>query len=166
LDKKLNNDLQELARGLDAAARSAGVAAEMTGLVRGIEPDEPIRSSAEDRLNRVGFATELARAVARFERPESLVIGIYGAWGTGKTSLLNLIEEKLQEESTDPPVVFRFDPWGFSDQDQLTGRFFSELAAFARLHLSLPSLADVSETIEEYGELLSPVAHMIIPRVL
>ncbi|HLY60953.1 MAG TPA: P-loop NTPase fold protein [Terriglobia bacterium] len=165
MDDKLKGELQELANQLDRAAESAGVVGDLTGTARSIEPDEPIRSSGEDQLNRARFATELARAVANFSRAESLVVGIYGAWGTGKTSLLNLIEEKLQLESADPPLVFKFDPWGFSDQDQLSARFFSELAAFARLHLSLPSLADVSETIEEYGELLNPVAQMILPRV-
>jgi predicted KAP-like P-loop ATPase len=165
LSDKFKNDLQELAASLDTAARSAGLKAEVVGLTSTLTPDEPIRSSAQDRLNRSGFATELARAIISLARAESVVIGIHGKWGTGKTSLLNLIEEKLQKVSPEPPIIFRFNPWGFSDQEQLIAQFFDGMSEFLKLHKTITPLSGVSDTVEEYGRLLSPLARMAFPRV-
>lgn len=49
-------------------------------------------------------------------RPVS--VGIFGTWGTGKSSLLNLIEADLTERAENDVVVIRFDAWlyqGFDD---------------------------------------------------
>lgn len=161
---KLRSDLEDLAATLDRVAESARLEATVSRSAPTLTPDEPIRSSKEDRLNRTGFATEVARAVVDLERTESIVIGIHGKWGTGKTSLLNLIEEKLQGVSPTPPVIFRFNPWGFSDQDQLNTQFFQSLSEFLKLHKTIGPLAGIAETVEAYGTLLSPVAHFVSPR--
>jgi len=49
-------------------------------------------------------------------RPVS--VGIFGTWGTGKSSLLNLIEADLKQRANDDVLVIRFDAWlyqGFDD---------------------------------------------------
>lgn len=49
-------------------------------------------------------------------RPVS--VGIFGTWGTGKSSLLNLIEADLKRRAGDDVIVIRFDAWlyqGFDD---------------------------------------------------
>lgn len=49
-------------------------------------------------------------------RPVS--VGIFGTWGTGKSSLLNLIEADLKRRVNDDVIVIRFDAWlyqGFDD---------------------------------------------------
>jgi Predicted P-loop ATPase len=49
-------------------------------------------------------------------RPVS--VGIFGTWGTGKSSLLNLIEVDLKRHVNDGVIVIRFDAWlyqGFDD---------------------------------------------------
>lgn len=49
-------------------------------------------------------------------RPVS--VGIFGTWGTGKSSLLNLIEADLKRRANDDVIVIRFDAWlyqGFDD---------------------------------------------------
>jgi predicted KAP-like P-loop ATPase len=162
VNKELKHELEELAADLDRAAREAAIEPSLPSSL--IAADEPIHSSTEDRLNRTGFAKELATAINRFNRVESIVVGIYGKWGTGKTSLLNLIEEQLQETSPQPPIIFRFNPWGFSEQEQLTYRFFGELSAFLRLHLTVPSLAEIADTVEEYGQSFSPIGELLLPR--
>lgn len=164
MSDKLKTDLTELVSSLDKAARAVGVTADVTGLAGTLTPDEPIHSTAEDRLNRSGFAAHLAKAVSNYDSLESLVIGIYGRWGTGKTSLLNLIQEQLESQFAQPPVIFRFNPWGFSDQNQLSVQFFDELSAFLKLHISIPDLAGISEAVEEYGEVISPMARLLVPR--
>ena len=44
-------------------------------------------------------------------------IGVFGSWGTGKSTILNLIEQKLQAEKKDY-ILIKFDAWlyqGFDD---------------------------------------------------
>lgn len=49
-------------------------------------------------------------------RPVS--VGIFGTWGTGKSSLLNFIEADLKQRAKNDVIVIRFDAWlyqGFDD---------------------------------------------------
>jgi Predicted P-loop ATPase len=52
----------------------------------------------------------------RSMRPVS--VGIFGTWGTGKSSLLNLIEDDVRARDEDGVLIIRFDAWlyqGFDD---------------------------------------------------
>lgn len=52
----------------------------------------------------------------RSMRPVS--VGIFGTWGTGKSSLLNLIEDDVKARDPDDVLIIRFDAWlyqGFDD---------------------------------------------------
>ena len=65
--------------------------------------DEPINI---DSLHRDRFARALAKIATSCATP--MVIGLYGTWGMGKTSLMKLIEEELKEKKI--PTVW-FDAW-------------------------------------------------------
>lgn len=128
-----------------------------------LQADAPITQSSEDKLNRTSLAKGIARAISNIDAKDSLVIGVYGGWGTGKTSLLNLLEEQLEIESKQPPLIMRFNPWDFSSQEQLTTQFFRELSVFLRLHETIPTLSRIADTVDQYGRLLSPVARVLAP---
>ncbi len=91
--------------------------------------DEPIRTAGQDRLNRKQFATRLAQTLLLHTDPSCLIAALNGPWGSGKSSLLNLIEQDLRAESsaTNKILVIRFNPWNISNMDQLTAMFFQEL---------------------------------------
>ena len=55
-----------------------------------ISPDLPITKSTEDKLNRCAFAKSLAKTILHYSFPSSFTIGLYGEWGSGKTSLVNI----------------------------------------------------------------------------
>ncbi len=94
---------------------------------KAISADRPISLPPEDKLGRGVFAGGIARAITNWDGEESLVIGLYGEWGSGKTSIKNLIVGKLGNEAlTDSPVL-EFNPWMWSGQEKLTTAFFSEL---------------------------------------
>lgn len=93
-------------------------------------PDNPISSSSQDRLGRLAFAQSLAANLRAYSNPESLVVGLYGPWGSGKSSLLNLVEEELKKESSESkqsPIIIRFDPWNFKSIEQLIFMFFQAM---------------------------------------
>lgn len=79
-----------------------------------------------DEFGRAPFARRLAEIVKDWSDPSSLVIGLYGAWGEGKTSCLNLMAEALSKRGN--VVVIRFNPWYFADTGQLIRQFCSSVA--------------------------------------
>lgn len=54
-----------------------------------ISPDLPITKSSEDTLNRKSFAQSLAHVLLQSSFSTAFTVGLYGTWGSGKTSLLN-----------------------------------------------------------------------------
>jgi predicted KAP-like P-loop ATPase len=94
--------------GKSAAAKdSSGGQARYSG-------DYPIQNPTEDKFNRWPFAKRIADTLRDREDPSCIVLGIYGAWGEGKTSVLNIIEAEL--EKSEKVVVVRFNPWYFSSE--------------------------------------------------
>ncbi|MFA4105771.1 KAP family NTPase [Serratia nevei] len=78
---------------------------------QGQHPDRAISNKEEDRYGFTHIATELARAIQGIGREGSAVIGIEGAWGTGKTSLLNLLRTALAEQQERQTFVLTVSPW-------------------------------------------------------
>ena len=59
------------------------------------------------------------------------IIGIYGEWGEGKTSVLNLALAEYSsnaEKSHNTPIVVKFCPWEYTAQTNLTRALFSTIA--------------------------------------
>lgn len=75
----------------------------MTDINNSIHNDEP---TIEDKLDREQYARAFANIVASCNTP--MVIGLYGTWGVGKTSLMKLIENKLD---TNRIHTVWFNPW-------------------------------------------------------
>ncbi len=120
--------------------------------------DPPIRNKKEDRLNRTRFAEALAEQVAGAPGSGGVVFGLLGPYGSGKTSILNMVEETLKEDFGDP-VVLWFNPWLFSGTEQLVEHFFEELAA-QLLEESDNRLQRIGEALERYGKLLGPLRYV------
>lgn len=88
--------------------------------------DRPIASREEDLLGRAGFADSLASAISGWKGNESLVIALYGPWGSGKSSIKNIIMQSLQSSEPALPLI-EFNPWQWSGQNQLVEAFFQEI---------------------------------------
>lgn len=89
--------------------------------------DRPIRSSKEDLLGRCTFAESLATAISNWNGSESLVVALYGAWGSGKSSIKNMVVEALGNlTEKQRPTIIEFNPWQFSGQTGLLEAFFRE----------------------------------------
>lgn len=63
--------------------------------------DTPIKVREQDLIGRIPFAERLADILKSAAGPESLVIGLYGPWGSGKTSVINLVENALSRKDDD-----------------------------------------------------------------
>lgn len=92
-----------------------------------ISPDLPIQKSNEDRLNRRGFAAAIAKVISNWRSRPSLVIGLFGEWGSGKSSIKNMVVESLESSPDKPVFVVEFSPWQISGQEMLVQTFFGEI---------------------------------------
>jgi predicted KAP-like P-loop ATPase len=72
--------------------------------------ERPINTLAEDELGLSGFATAVSKVVGQWAGRDSLVLAIYGPWGSGKTSLKNMILDALQQQSA-KTMPLEFNPW-------------------------------------------------------
>jgi predicted KAP-like P-loop ATPase len=93
---------------------------------RVLSSDRPLEDPADDLFGLAPFAEALATSLLRECPADGLVIGIYGAWGTGKSTALNFLARYLVDLAEDgPPILLRFNPWWFSGQEDLLRHFFA-----------------------------------------
>lgn len=116
--------------------------------------DNPIQTSGEDLLERSLLAAELASEFRRIDASDGYVLSLMGPWGSGKTSLVNLVREQLKDEATIP--VVDFNPWMFSGVDALVTSFLNELAAQLRA-TDQRRFATVVERLDRYSDVLTPL---------
>ena len=81
---------------------------------------------------------------------ENLIIGIYGSWGAGKSSLLNLINGTLKGKSVETAF---FNPWMFSNEEDLILSLFKLITDKA--HLSDPIKDEFAKILKKYQPLVS-----------
>ncbi|MGC4074809.1 MAG: P-loop NTPase fold protein [Nibricoccus sp.] len=85
----------------------------------------------DDKLGRLDFSRRVAKELRGWRNKESLVVSLNGEWGSGKTTLVNLVLHYIDEQAKiageSPPVVVRFNPWQWSGQDMLFEAFFGEI---------------------------------------
>lgn len=77
----------------------------------GLLSDEPISAPNQDRLGFDLFAGTLADFFTSSETRTPLTVGIYGKWGSGKTSLMRLIHNQLQQSPSTGTECLWFNAW-------------------------------------------------------
>lgn len=132
------------------------------------DADRPIRSSADDRLNRTVFSKYLARCMLEHKEPDSFVIGLYGGWGVGKTSVINMVVEELNMaasnmEDAEKPIVLNFSGWSYSGQNNLVYSFFRRLSSALRNAEYLENNQRIIHLLELY---VSFFTHKPVPKAL
>lgn len=130
----------------------------MIGGSKLISPDLPITKSTEDTLNRGSFAKSLAKTISQYSFSSSFTIGLYGEWGSGKTSLLNMVLETVEDIDKNA-VIVRFNPWLCSDPKQLITQFFKQMAT--AIKLKKPLSEKTWELIDQYADIFD--AASLIP---
>lgn len=90
--------------------------------------DRAISRLDQDELGRASYARSLADAIMRWDEEDSLVLGVCGDWGSGKTSLKNMILDGLSEKNFEYYHI-AFNPWEWSSQKQVSSAFFHEIIA-------------------------------------
>lgn len=119
----------------------------------GIGAEAPIRTASEDRLRRADFAGRIAGVLSELSLREGRVFAIRGGWGFGKSSLKNLITERLDARS-DGADWLDFNPWQWGGGDAIARALFSQIADRLGGEHSKAALAR-AEALRRYGTILT-----------
>ena len=99
------------------------------------DPDKPIERAAEDILNRSAVVGSIVRAVVSDFVP---VLAVTGAYGDGKTSVLNLLAKQL--ELRDDVVFVRFSTWLSMDDKRWCRQLLSSVVEKPNARLFVPRI--------------------------
>ncbi len=105
--------------------------------------DKPIEGPEEDQFDFSPCAEAIAQSIFGNKKPEGTVIAIHGPWGSGKSSVMNLVRHYLEEEmksaqsqegfddtsnSVNIPIqILDFKCWWFKGEEALMLEFFRQL---------------------------------------
>lgn len=118
--------------------------------------DRPIASAKADRLGRKAFSENLAARIQGWKGKDSLVIALCGEWGCGKTSVKNMVIEKLKRGASSKVDLLEFNPWEISGHDSIAAVFFRELALALGRDKSADSSAQAAATrLRKYSKAAS-----------
>lgn len=119
-----------------------------------LKNDGSIDKIEEDKLNRKDFIERIIEGILGYKDTDSLVVGLEGNWGSGKTSILNIIEKELENKKI---KVFKFNPWNFSIRKQLVSDFFEQFSLF------LGSRSNAKEALKEVSKNLMKISYILKP---
>lgn len=106
-----------------------------------------------DALDRSGFAQSAATALRQVSANSGFVLSIEGAWGSGKTSTLAMIQQVLERKSTAPlPVIVHFNPWLVGDRDALLRMFLAKIASSVRITDHAKNGQKVAKELKAYSK--------------
>lgn len=118
-----------------------------------LSSDKPISSYDEDRFNRLDFAKRIADMIDNNYSSDSITIGIYGEWGSGKSSVFNMVKNYLNEES----IVFEYKPWYFgTDNQDIIKNFLVQLSKEFKKNLGFNN--EIAKDIVSYASYLAAIS--------
>jgi hypothetical protein len=95
--------------------------------------DDPITTWAEDTLGRAALVDALAIRILISKSP---VVALFGDFGSGKTSTLNLLREHLQDKA----VIVSFSTWLPGSEETLTSYLMADIANECQKEYMVPGL--------------------------
>lgn len=107
----------------------------------------------DDKLDRAGFAESAATALRKVSSSTGLVVSIEGAWGSGKTSALAMIEAILRRPvAAHQPLIVHFNPWLVGEKDALLRHFLSRIAGAINMGDRTRDGKKVAKEIKAYSK--------------
>ena len=90
--------------------------------------DAPISCPEDDRFAIDPFARSIAKCIKRLPNPVGSVVAVHGRWGSGKSSVINLVGYHL-DHPDNGLIIIQFQCWLYRSEDALTVGFLQELHA-------------------------------------
>lgn len=102
--------------------------------------------------NQIKYAETLVKKLKNTDlSKESFAVGITGEWGSGKSTFLNTMKEKIEKAKF--AEIVEFNPWLCNSPEQVTQDFFATL-----INKLSPKHSTLSRDINKYAKLLNKIA--------
>lgn len=124
--------------------------------------DNAIQTFSEDLLGRQPIVKMIADAIIAKTRNnhECYTIGIYGKWGEGKTSVLNMLKTHLLAHEGDNILISTFNPWILKNEEAMLIEFFNVLV---KESIFKKSVAKIKEYVAAISLGAGTISNMIVP---
>jgi hypothetical protein len=113
--------------------------------------DEPLNTKHESKISEDDLSKLKNKLLATKGISQSFVLGIIGAWGSGKTTLGKELHDNLENKHSEECSPIWFEPWKFKGENSVQDSLIDHLSS------KLPAQSSV---LKEYGDLLK---HEAIP---
>lgn len=97
--------------------------------------DDPIFKINDDKLGYSPIVKRLSDILIKEKHEKSLSIGLVGPWGNGKSSVINMLKDKIENKQflkqsniTEVPIVVHFLPYLNHKEDDIINEFFIALS--------------------------------------
>lgn len=124
--------------------------------------ESAITKSSEDVFERLSFAGHIAELLVLKPSSPSLVLALEGKWGSGKTSLINLIKLSIKNDCSNA-VIVDFNPWLIGSLDSVIEGFLVQLASSINQTLNSEIATKAASRILNFAKFLAPIK--LIPGV-
>lgn len=114
--------------------------------------DEPLNTKHESKISEDDLSKLKNKLLATKGISQSFVLGIIGAWGSGKTTLGKELHDNLENKHSEECSSIWFEPWKFKGENTIQDSLIE--------HLSSKLPAQERAMLKEYGDLLK---HEAIP---
>ncbi len=94
--------------------------------------DLPVTETGEDWLGFGQYVEGLTSLIEETQTP--FMLGVYGDWGVGKTSLMRLLQQSLEKKKHATVWV---NPWKYNQSEEVWKALVRAVYEAVRLHLSL-----------------------------
>ncbi len=113
----------------------------------------------QDLIGHKDYCDGLVEMIKSVKSRGSFTIGVYGQWGSGKTSMLKQIKKALDDikPGEQPIVTVWFNPWQFVAEEHLIIPFFHTLLASLEKEVEKPEAEKIAKKL--YG-FIKKIAHV------
>lgn len=118
---------------------------------RGLTRNLPISEKDDDFLERNKLANSVVKELLITDASKgAFTYGIDAPWGSGKTSFIILMKNRLKSNPESHHIIMDFNPWSYAADKDLVTAFFEELSKTLRQHD-----ASLAKNLIDYSQLLS-----------
>lgn len=96
--------------------------------------DDPIINQYQDKLGYHARAEQIHSIIKSSFFKKSFTIGLVGPWGNGKSSLIELIQQKMAEEPLSETIHLKFLPYLNHNDSEIISEFFHQLSKSINIH--------------------------------
>ena len=116
--------------------------------------DNPVQSTTDDRLDRAKIVGALENVLTGSGLSTPLVLGVYGSWGDGKTSVMRMLQSRIDPEpqggGAPKSLTLWFDAWKYARSEQALWRalLLAVVEALGDAEKGLPKLIQQSPQLQ------------------